>query len=68
MHHALRDRHVTVARMEMSRRKPRLTRSTGVTRELADRDDNQRKSTDSFGRDDLLVLAKVADLSHTWIH
>jgi hypothetical protein len=25
------------------------------------------KSTDSFGRDDLLVLAKVADLAHTWI-
>ena len=26
------------------------------------------KRTESFGRDDLLVLAKVADEAHTWIH
>jgi hypothetical protein len=32
-----------------------------------DKEDNQWKSTDSFGRDDLLVLGKVADTSHTWI-
>ncbi len=32
-----------------------------------DKADDQWKSTDSFGRDDLLVLGKVADLSHTWI-
>jgi hypothetical protein len=25
-------------------------------------------STDSFGRDDLLLLAKVADQAHSWIH
>lgn len=25
------------------------------------------RSTDSFGRDDLLLLAKVSDLAHTWI-
>ena len=25
-------------------------------------------STDSFGRDDLLVLAKVADKTHSWIY
>jgi hypothetical protein len=30
-------------------------------------DEDQWKSTDSFGRDDLLVLAKVADVAHTWI-
>jgi len=24
-------------------------------------------SSDSFGRDDLLLLAKVADLAHSWI-
>ena len=24
--------------------------------------------SESFGRDDLLVLAKVADAAHTWIH
>ena len=33
-----------------------------------DKDDDQWKSTDSFGRDDLLVLAKVADQAHSWIH
>lgn len=26
------------------------------------------KSTDSFGRDDLLVVGKATDLAHTWIH
>lgn len=25
------------------------------------------RRTDTFGRDDLLVVAKVADLAHTWI-
>ena len=30
-------------------------------------DSGQWKSTDSFGRDDLLLLAKIADLAHTWI-
>ena len=25
------------------------------------------KSTDTFGRDDLLLLGKVADIVHTWI-
>ena len=33
-----------------------------------DKDDDQWKSTDSFGRDVLLVLGKVADPAHTWIH
>ena len=33
-----------------------------------DKDEDQWKSTDSFGRDDLLVLGKVADTAHTWIH
>ena len=32
-----------------------------------DKEDDQWKSTDSFGRDDLLVLGKVADVAHTWI-
>ena len=32
-----------------------------------DKDDDQWKSTDSFGRDDLLVLGKVADQAHSWI-
>ena len=26
------------------------------------------KTTESFGRDDLLPLAKTLDLAHTWIH
>src|SRR4051812_22806319 len=29
--------------------------------------DDDWKSTDSFGRDDLLLLSKVADQAHTWI-
>lgn len=31
------------------------------------KDGDQWKSTDSFGRDDLLLLAKVADETHSWI-
>ena len=32
-----------------------------------DKDGDQWKSTESFGRDDLLVVAKVADKAHSWI-
>ena len=31
------------------------------------KDGEQWKSTDSFGRDDLLLLAKVIDRAHSWI-
>ncbi len=31
------------------------------------RDDDAWKDSTSFGRDDLPLLAKVADLAHTWI-
>lgn len=31
------------------------------------RNGDQWQSSDSFGRDDLLLLGKVADLAHTWI-
>lgn len=31
------------------------------------REEDQWRSTDSFGRDDLLLLAKVADQAHSWI-
>ena len=31
------------------------------------RDGNKWKDSTSFGRDDLPVVAKVADLAHTWI-
>ena len=32
------------------------------------KDGEEWKTTDSFGRDDLLVLAKVSDRTHSWIH
>ena len=28
----------------------------------------QWRASDNFGRDDLLLLAKAADLAHTWIY
>jgi len=31
------------------------------------KDEDQWKQTDSFGRNDLPLVAKVADLAHTWI-
>lgn len=31
------------------------------------KDVEEWKQTDSFGRDDLQLLAKVVDLAHTWI-
>lgn len=31
------------------------------------RDGDQWRTTESFGRDELLLLAKVADHAHTWI-
>ena len=31
------------------------------------RDEDKRKNTSSFGRDDLLLLGKIADLAHSWI-
>ncbi len=38
-----------------------------VTFERIYKSDDEWKQTQSFGRDDLLVLAKVADQAHTWI-
>lgn len=32
------------------------------------KDGEDWKQSDSFGRDDLPLVAKVADLAHTWIH
>jgi hypothetical protein len=31
------------------------------------KDGSQWKDSTSFGRDDLLLVAKVADMAHTWI-
>lgn len=38
-----------------------------VSFERSYKDGEDWKSSDSFGRDDLLTLAKLADLAHTWI-
>ena len=38
-----------------------------VNRIYKDKEDEQWKSTESFRRDDLLLLAKVADQAHSWI-
>lgn len=38
-----------------------------VTVSRSYKDGDQWKNSDSFGRDDLLPLAKVVDLAHTWI-
>jgi hypothetical protein len=32
------------------------------------KDGDEWKQSDSFGRDDLPLVAKVADMAHTWIH
>lgn len=32
------------------------------------KDGDAWKSSDSFGRDDLLLVSKVADQAHSWIH
>ena len=39
----------------------------GVSFERLYRDGEEWNSSASFGRDDLLVLAKLADQAHTWI-
>ncbi len=39
-----------------------------VTFQRIYRSDNGWESTTSFGRDDLPLLAKVADMAHTWIY
>jgi hypothetical protein len=31
------------------------------------KEDDEWKQSESFGRDDLLVLAKIVDLAHSWI-
>lgn len=32
------------------------------------KDGNQWKDTTSFGRDDLPLVAKLADIAHTWVY
>ena len=38
-----------------------------VTIQRIYRDGDQWKTSDSFGRDDLPLLIKVADMAHTWV-
>ena len=38
-----------------------------VTLQRLYKDEEEWKSSDSFGRDDLLLVAKVANKAHTWI-
>ncbi len=37
------------------------------SRVYKDKDNSEWKTSETFGRDDLLVVAKVADQAHTWI-
>lgn len=39
-----------------------------VTFRRSYQEDSKWHDTDSFGRDDLLLVAKLADMAHTWIH
>ena len=41
--------------------------SVTLARIYKERDGDQWKTTESFQRDDLLLVAKVADCAHTWI-
>lgn len=43
------------------------TRHNVTVSRLYKDDEQQWRTSDSFGRDDLLLLAKVLDLAHTWI-
>jgi hypothetical protein len=43
------------------------THRHNVTLSRIYKDGDQWKSTESFGRDDLLMVAKVADRAHSWI-
>jgi len=33
-----------------------------------DKEETEWRTSESFGRDDLLLLGKVADMAHTWIY
>jgi hypothetical protein len=41
--------------------------NVNIVRLYKDKEDDKWKDTASFGRDDLPLVAKVADLVHTWI-
>jgi hypothetical protein len=45
----------------------RIYFNTTVFRLFKEDDKSQWQSANNFGRDDLLALAKVADVCHTWI-
>lgn len=39
-----------------------------IAEEKREKGDNGWRETDSIGRDDLLLLAKVADMAHSWMN
>lgn len=39
-----------------------------LSRFYKDKESDQWKTAESFGRDDLLLVAKAADLAHSWIY
>jgi|KBSSwiStaDraftv2_1062776.scaffolds.fasta_scaffold1453265_1 hypothetical protein len=41
--------------------------SVSINRSYKDKDGDEWKQTDFFNRDDLLLVAKVADLAHTFV-
>ncbi|QDV81022.1 hypothetical protein K2D_46570 (plasmid) [Planctomycetes bacterium K2D] len=45
----------------------KLSRIYRVAEEKREKNDSGWRDTDSLGRDDLLVAAKVMDLAHTWV-
>ena len=47
---------------------PNIGKRHSVTFARLYKDDEGWKTSESFGRDDLLVLGKVADMAHSWIH
>ena len=44
-----------------------LIRPSGHVNTRLHKDDDDWKDSDSFGRNDLPLVTKVADMAHTWI-
>lgn len=63
--HSIRMRNVRAA-IWANRSEKGTFYSVTITRSYRS-DDGAWHSTESFGRDDLLLVAKVADLAHTWV-
>ena len=64
--HSIRFGHVQASIWE-NETKMGIRHNVTVSRSYLDDEKNWQR-TDSFGRDDLLLLAKAVDLAHTWIN